>query len=281
MTTQTDSTRVKTVSYDALPRESTFAVGGRLLAPELRRHVYRLYYVLRTLDDLVDEDDPRAPERIDAVERWAHDEASSSPEVSVLQELSEESGLSRAPLVEFCAAMRQDIARTPIQTDAELERYCHRAGGAVGVMLAQIFSTTHPEGETLMATLGRAAQRTNILRDIDEDAAHQRLYIPTSTIERFGQPRPGARTELLRDQITRADALYEEGLAAIPLLHTGQRWMTLTAALYREILRQIEREGYGRHAGRARVPDWRRRLITTRCQLALPHKRESRFLASA
>jgi phytoene synthase len=101
------------------------------------------------------------------------------------------------------------------------------------------------------------------VRDIDEDHEHGRLYIARTTIERFGPPTPGTREALLRDQIARADALYREGLGAIPLLARGQRGMALSAALYREILRQIERDGYGRRPGRVAVPRWRQRLLVT------------------
>ncbi|HXA38219.1 MAG TPA: squalene/phytoene synthase family protein, partial [Phenylobacterium sp.] len=66
-----------------------------------------------------------------------------------------------------------------------------------------------------------------------------------------------ALEQATRDQIARADALYEQGQRAIPLLRDGQRAMALAAALYREILRQIERDGFGRRKGRAVVPAWR------------------------
>ena len=68
-----------------------------------------------------------------------------------------------------------------------------------------------------------AMQRTNILRDIDEDAAAGRSYLAEASVARFGPPAPGARAALLRDQIARADALYEEGLAGVPLLRRRPR----------------------------------------------------------
>jgi len=165
--------------------------------------------------------------------------------------------------------MRHDIARAAIDTEADLDRYCQQAGGSVGIMLAQILGTTGPDAEAKMATLGRAMQRTNILRDIDEDLTHDRVYIARTTIERFGFPTPGAREELLRDQIDRADALYDEGLGAIGLLRNGGRAMGLITALYREILRQIERDGYGRTPGRVAVPAWRTHLLIAKHRLGL------------
>ncbi len=170
--------------------------------------------------------------------------------------------------------MRHDIARASIEDEQDFERYCQQAGGSVGVVLANLLGAAGEDGESKrvlerrMATLGRAMQVTNILRDIDEDLAHGRIYIARTAIERFGFPSPGAREALLRDHIARADALYEDGLGAIALLRDGRRAMALSAALYREILRQIERDGFGRRAGRAVVPAWRRRLLAGRHRLA-------------
>lgn len=254
------------------PDGSTLAPGLRLLPSERRADVYRLYDVLRTLDDLVDEDQPEAAQRVDAVERWAQNESADTYETRILTELSRRHSLPLQAFVEFCAGMRHDIARAVIRSEEELELYCQRAGGSVGIMLARLLGSSGVEGEAKMATLGRAMQRTNILRDIDEDAEHGRIYIAQSTIERFGEPAPGARAELLRDQIARADELYEQAAEATSLLSSGQQGMALCTTLYREILRQIERDGYGRTAGRVVVPAWRRHLLIAEHCLGLRRK---------
>jgi phytoene synthase len=217
--------------------------------------------MLRTVDDLVDDRDPQASARVQAIECWAQGQPADTPEVHILTELSGRHALPRQALDEFCRGMRHDLAQTPIATEDDLELYCQYVGGSIGIVLASIFGAASTETEYKMAALGRAFQRTNILRDIDEDHAHGRLYIAGTTIERFGPPIPGAREHLLRDQIARADRLYEEGLGAITLLTRGQRAMSLSAALYREILRQIERDGYGRQPGRAVVPAWREHVL--------------------
>jgi 15-cis-phytoene synthase len=240
---------------------STFSTGILLLPAQLQADARRLYCLLRTVDDLVDEDDPRAPKRVDAIERWASGDTSDTPETRTLADLSRRYPLSPQAVSDFCRGMRRDLARTTIETESDLRLYCHEVGGTVGIMLAGLLGTTHPDGEAKMATLGAAMQWTNILRDIDEDHAHGRTYIAATTIKRYGLPTPGAREALLRDQIERADALYEEGLGAIPLLANGRRAMALSAVLYREILRQIERNGYGRQPGRVTVPTWRKRLL--------------------
>ncbi len=253
--------------------DSTFAPAMRLLGGQTKDDVRTLYGVLRTIDDLVDDDDPRAPERVQALERWARGWAPASPEAHALADLA-----SRHPLLphdqlgEFCRGMRHDIARATIADDAAFDRYCQWAGGSVGIVLAVLLGAAGPEEDRAksgMAALGRAMQVTNILRDIDEDLATRRVYISQSAIERFGFPAPGAREELLRDHIARADALYEEGLPAIALLAQGREAMALSAALYREILREIERQGFGREPGRVVVPLARRELLAKSHQRAI------------
>lgn len=240
---------------------STFSAGLQLLPPKLRRDARALYLLLRTIDDLVDERHPEAHNRVRAIERWARGAPPESPETRTLENLSERYEISRVAAGEFCEGMRHDLEHAPMETEADLERYCHCVAGTVGVMLAGLLGTTSPDGVQKMATLGAAMQRTNILRDIDEDLVAGRLYIPRTAIERFGFPTPGNREALLRDQIPRADALYAKGMGAIPLLRHGRQAMGLSTVLYQEILRQIERDGFGRRPGRTVVPQWRKRVL--------------------
>ena len=246
----------------------SFAIACLLLPRELRDDVYLLYLVFRTLDDLVDERRPEAADRIGAVERWAQGErpVAGSPEAAILDDLSRRHPLPRAALSEFCRGMRDDLAGRAIATEAELDRYCYRVAGTVGVVMAAVLGTSEPADEQA-AALGMAMQRTNILRDIDEDRAHGRVYLARETLDRFGSPAPGARAGLLRDQIARADRLYDAGARGIPKLRNGRAAIRAAAAMYREILRQIEREGYGRVAGRAVVPR-RRKLVLAAGALA-------------
>lgn len=246
---------------------STLAPGARRLPAAVRRDVFLLYGLLRTLDDLVDGQADEADERLSAVERWIEREDVSSRESAAFEDLWSRHELSLSPLRDFCSAMRDDLERRPIENEQELESYCQRAGGSIGLMLADMIGTASSGGRERMACLGRAAQRTNILRDIDEDSEQGRLYIPSSAVARYGPPAPGKRERLLRDQISRADALYDSALTGPPILGRGNEALTISVALYREILRQIEREGYGRQAGRVAVPAWRQRLVIARARV--------------
>jgi phytoene synthase len=139
--------------------------------------------------------------------------------------------------------------------------------------MCRLLGSSEPDAADAAAVaLGQAMQRTNILRDIDEDLAAGRVYVAASTLERFGGPRclaPGRRGPLLRDQIARADALYRRAAPGIPLLSRGRRAVASAAAMYREILRQIEREGYGARPGRAVVGRRRKAALLARAGVLL------------
>lgn len=246
----------------------TFALACRLLPREVRGDVYLLYLVFRTLDDLVDHAEPAAESRLAAVEEWARGGAAESREVAVLADVAARRSVPRHAILDFCAGMREDLAPRPIETEAEVDRYCYRVAGTVGLVMAGVLGTRGPDAERAAVALGMAMQRTNILRDIDEDLAEGRVYLARQTLRRYGSAAPGAREALLRDQIARADALYDEGVAGVPSLVHGRRAVAAAAAMYREILRQIEREGYGRTPGRAVVPRGRRVAIAARRAIA-------------
>jgi phytoene synthase len=252
----------------------TFAIACRMLPRDVRDDVYRLYLVFRTLDDLVDHGDPAATSRVTAVEAWcAPGGVPSSPETRLLAALDQRYDLPRDALLDFCRGMRDDLAGLPIRTEADLDTYCHRVAGTVGIVMSALLGVRPgaDDHRPAAAALGRAMQRTNILRDLDEDRANGRVYLARETLARFGfadVPPATRRHELLLDQIARADALYDEGIAGIELLARGRFAIRAAAAMYREILRQIEREGYGVREGRVAVSKPRKLLVAARSAAA-------------
>lgn len=244
----------------------TFALACRLLPRSVRRDVYLLYLVFRTLDDAVDEAQPDAAARIAAVEAWAAGVPGElTREVAVLDDVASRHPVPRAALTDFCEGMRWDLAARELVTEADVDAYCYRVAGTVGIVLAAVLGTRdEARARPAAAALGMAMQRTNLLRDLDEDRAAGRAYLARATVDRFGPPLPGAREGLLRDQIARADACYDAGLAGIPLLRRGRVAIRAAARMYREILRQIERDGYGARPGRAVVPRRRKLWLIVR-----------------
>ena len=164
--------------------------------------------------------------------------------------------------------MRDDLEGAVYETEADVDRYCYRVAGTVGVVMTSILGAHDLErARPAAAALGMAMQRTNILRDIDEDVENGRVYFARETLERFGSLEPGRRELLLRDQIRRADALYDQGIAGIGELRRGRRAIAAAADMYREVLRRLEAEGYGARPGRAVVR--RRRKLTIAARAAL------------
>jgi phytoene synthase len=230
----------------------TFSLAARLLPATVRDDVVLLYLVLRTLDDLVDEQSPDAADAVAAVETWLVTDETSTRETVILADLTERYGLPRPALIAFLQGMRDDLAAPTIQTEGDLDVYCYRVAGCVGELMASILGVWDDAAWSAARALGNAMQRTNILRDVDEDLANGRVYLAADTLARFGITDlvTQDRTELYRDQISRADTLYDQGLAGVPMLVHGGRSIAAAGAMYREILRQIERGGYG--AGRDR-----------------------------
>ena len=247
----------------------TFALACRLLPRAVRDDVYLLYLVFRTLDDLVDDGMPEAPARVDAVAEWAHGATiRHTPEVTLLDGLARRHPIPHQALSDFCEGMRQDLAGESFATEADVDRYCFRVAGTVGLVMPSLLGARDLErAGPAAAALGMAMQRTNILRDIDEDGEAGREYVAQETIARFGGLTPGSREALVRDQIARAEALYARGLPGTRELVSGGRAVAAAGAMYREILRQIERDGYGANAGRAVVSGRRKVLVGGRAAL--------------
>ena len=244
----------------------TFSVAAKLLPATVRDDVVLLYLVLRTLDDLVDEQSPDAAAAIGAVETWLVTGEATTRETVILEDLSQRHDLPRASVTAFLQGMRDDLSAPDIRTEADLDVYCYRVAGCVGEMMASILGVWKDEAWGAARALGNAMQRTNILRDVDEDLANGRIYLAADTLAAFGIEDLATqdRTELYRDQIGRADVLYAQGMAGVPLLTHGRRSVAAAGSMYREILREIERSGYGAQRGRAVVSRPRKAAIVAR-----------------
>ena len=253
----------------------SFSLAARLLPNQIRNDVELLYLVLRTLDDLVDVDvraggstRDAAERRIATAEAWASGDeigastggaAGVSRELLILDDLAHRHpDLPRDAVHDFLAGMRADLTGPHIATDEDAAHYCYQVAGTVGRLMAAMLGVTpghEREADRTARALGSAMQRTNILRDIDEDLANGRVYLSAASLRAHNidpdatsgptSLRDADRGELLRDEIARADAEYDEGLNGIRYLTHGGRSIRAAALLYREILRQIERDGYG------------------------------------
>jgi phytoene synthase len=269
-----DAERATVVLARATTRDAarTFSLACRLLPGRIRDDVYLLYMVFRGLDDLVDDGRPEAAERVEAVARWAAGRPGArTPEVGVLEMLAARHALPRGALADFCEGMRQDLDEATFATEDELDGYCYRVAGTVGIVMTALLGARDPaRARPAAIALGMAMQRTNILRDIDEDLENGRVYISDEALARYESLAPGHREALLRAQIARADALFAQGLGGVGELRHGRRAIAAAGAMYREILREIERRGYGAERGRAVVSRRRKLTVAVRAAWSAP-----------
>jgi phytoene synthase len=247
----------------------SFALAARFLPREVRDDINLLYLALRRLDDLVDLEAPSgslqradAQQRLAAIRTWLRSgaiEADGGDELAIFVDLQRRTpALPTDAIGAFLDGMESDLAGPAMESDADLDLYCYQVAGTVGRLMAALLGVRagdDTQADRAARALGAAMQRTNILRDIDEDLANGRVYLPDTALRRVGLDpaaasgptslRDGDRRALYSAEIARADAEYEAGVTGIRHLQNGGRSIRVAAHLYREILRQIERDGFG------------------------------------
>jgi phytoene synthase len=157
------------------------------------------------------------------------------------------------PALDLLAGVEMDITGASYSSFEELRLYCYRVAGTVGLLMAPILGYRDESALAAAVDLGIAMQLTNILRDLAEDAARGRLYLPADELAAFGYTRAelerGAITPafcaLMRFQIARAEEYYQRGLRGVRLLNgDAQLAIALSGYLYRAILGRIRSRHY-------------------------------------
>ena len=165
--------------------------------------MYAIYAFCREVDDIADE--PGAIEdKLAALVGWRTEIDrlfEGNPTRSTTRALLPALAAYSLPKKEFLAVidgMEMDAREAMVAPSlADFELYCRRVAGAVGCLSICAFGATGSDGEQLAVTLGEALQVTNVLRDLDEDAARGRLYLPAAWL-------PAARSILLRERLSKA-----------------------------------------------------------------------------
>ena len=267
-------------------RARSFAFAARFLDPERRQATEVLYAFFRTVDDLVDERpdgcDP-APilAELDGWDRWLDDPATVAGGDPLRTSLAATLATYEIPSSYFRALLlgvREDLEERPIETFDDLERYSFRVAASVGLAMCHVLGATNSRALVAAATLGIAMQLTNILRDVGDDLARGRVYLPADELDRFGCSRlalearatDDALRALLRFQIDRARRYYRLGSAGIAELSPDARYpIALAALLYGAILDKIEGQQYDVFARRAAVSHREKIVLASRLALAM------------
>ncbi|MBD2258082.1 15-cis-phytoene synthase CrtB [Pseudanabaena sp. FACHB-2040] len=263
----------------------TFYMGTLLMSPLKRRAIWAIYVWCRRTDELVD--GPQAQYTNEAtLDRWeAHLESlfggnpQDDADVAIVDTL-EQFPLEIQPFRDMIAGQRMDLYRSRYETFEELELYCYRVAGTVGLMSTTVMGIDtqqhtapwHPKDASPnpiqeAIALGIANQLTNILRDVGEDARRGRIYLPLEDLALFRYSEDDLMRGVIDDrwrslmqfQIQRARKFYAEAERGISVLSPDARWPVWAALmLYRKILDVIEENQYDVFNQRAYVPSLRK-----------------------
>ena len=251
------------VADAVLRARSSFAAGMRMLPPDRRRAMYALYGFCRVVDDIAD-----APASIDekraALADWAGELDriyQGRADHALAREMAWAIGRYELPREEFdliLEGMLIDAAPSVRIADrAALAAYARRVAGAVGVLSCRIFGVPDADTKAFAIYLGETLQVTNILRDVDEDAEIDRLYLPLDMLAEAGIEASGHARSVAAD--SRIGKVCEQ-LA----LEVHQRYAQLpgmVASLNRRALRSalIMQHGYEGIFRKLTARGWRNR----------------------
>lgn len=259
----------------------TFYLGTLLMSEAKRQAIWAVYAWCRRTDELVD--GPAASltteETLNEWERHLESVFLGRPiddlDVALVDTL-QRFPLEIQPFRDMIAGQRMDLYRSRYETFEELNLYCYRVAGTVGLMSTAVMGvdtllSSTPWGRQQCSyipvdeaiALGIANQLTNILRDVGEDARRGRIYLPLEDLERFGYTEQDLMNgvvderwqRLMQFQIQRAREFYAQAEAGITALSQDARWPVCAAMLlYSKILDVIERNQYDVFRQRAYVP---------------------------
>ena len=267
-TLESDAVTAGYAACEALTRRAArnFALGIWLLPPDRRRALAAVYWFSHRADDAVDAEGPSAErrEKLGAVRADLERALAGDPPAAPWAALADATARWAIPPLlyhELVDGVARDLEPVRYDDWEALRAYCHGVAGVVGLIALRIFAgegngepgaaAIDPAAQADAARLGYALQLTNILRDLREDAARERWYLPLDESERFGVRReavargeaPAGFDALIALQVERARSLYEAGPRLVRRLPRATR--ACPAALvgvYRAILERIAAE---------------------------------------
>ena len=258
----------------------SFAAAARLFDRDTRQSAVMLYAWCRYCDDLIDDQEfgfasgrfpSNSPEaRLVELERQTRSalagEPQAEPAFAALRLVMERHQIPEQLPLQHLAGFRMDTERRRYETIEDTLDYAYHVAGVVGVMMAHVMGVRDPAVLDRASDLGIAFQLTNIARDIIDDAAVGRIYVPTGWLREAGIPpeevadlrhRP-ALARVAARLIARAEPHYASARVGIAALPPRSAWAIATAhGVYRQIGVEVRRREF-----RA----WDERVSTTKLQ---------------
>jgi presqualene diphosphate synthase len=257
---------------------SSFYTGMRILPRAQREAMFEIYAFCRAVDDIADDPGPRE-QRLEALQKWRIDIAAlyagdPPPPLAGLARAVRSFDLQRDDFLAVVAGMEMDVLADIRAPDrATLDLYCDRVACAVGRLSVRVFGMEQKAGLALAHHLGRALQLTNILRDLDEDAALGRLYLPREELQAAGIATTDPAAVLAHPAIAVpcaavvALAQAEFQKAAAIMVKTSRRKVRaprIMAEAYRIILNRLVARGFAPPRAPVRLPRAKIVLIVLR-----------------
>jgi len=255
-----------------MARKTSFYYSFLVLPAEQRRAIIAVWYFCRAVDDAVDEEAAvaGAPTRRAAVGFWREELARAfdgrAPETEQarrLQPVVAAFDLPRQAFEDVIDGVAMDLDTARYETFDDLLQYCRRVASAVGLICIRVFGCRDERASEYALDLGVALQLTNILRDVKDDYARGRVYIPLADLRACGctveDLSAGVASEPVRRAIAfecrRAHDFYDRASRALPPADRPRLVAAeIMRAVYFETLRRIERSGHDVFTARARVP---------------------------
>jgi 15-cis-phytoene synthase len=260
--------------------DPTYYYATRRLPREVRPAVHALYAFVREADELVDGPTRAADPAIRraALDRLEEDLStglakgeSERPAITALADAAARHDLPLGELGTYMESMRIDCGPVRIGSWEELTDYMNGSAAAVGRIMAPLLGA--PQASHSFARLGLAFQLTNFIRDVREDFALDRIYLPAEDRERFGvgesdiargEATPEFRA-MLALQVERARELFTEGAPALAAVEPRVRpGMRMARAVYLRVLDRVEGLGYDVLGRRAGLPPWQLGITAVR-----------------
>ena len=266
-----------------------FYYGLKLLPEPKRSAMYALYGYMRLVDDIADDETHRtAEQRLADLQQWRECThaafAGQPPKGHILwpafADLVQRFQIPAKLFDDMIDGQRQDMTAATFTTFADLHAYCYRVASVVGLASLYVWGVkkgTVADVEQLGIDRGIAFQLTNVLRDLKEDAARGRCYLPREDLERFGvtaeQIARGEATrafaELMRFEVERTADYYRSSAPLDELVRTDSR-PTLQAMteIYHGLLERIAAQPQRVLTQRVSLSTWAKLMIGWRAMRA-------------
>ncbi len=259
-----------------------------LALPRARRNaICAIYAFMRQADDLADDESIPPTERRRRLDLWlatwrdvARGAPTTDPVFFAVRNATERYNIPLKLLDELVAGVTLDLGHTDdgapetYATFTDLYHYCYLVASVVGLVCIRIFGYRDLRAEKLAEETGIAFQLTNILRDVAEDAARNRVYLPLKNLAQHNvnlnallhrppsAPPTPAERELLAAIARLAERFYSQSRFLLPLVDPASRpalWVLVS--IYHALLKRIKRANYDVFSRRAAVPTWQKLAI--------------------